>query len=347
MNRFRWSVVLAGLALASATTLLGQSASQPAGGGQASFISLTELKEFYADKAKKARQAVEADRLAALEAFLKKAPASEKQQTLLAMIESAAILEDSDRILALTDDYLKNTASAEEAWTVRQLRFSTLVAAGRTDQVKAEWEKGSEKIDMEVWQQTFDSAMIVADGLLEAGRVEDVRALYKSLRSKFSFVSNLSQVLEPREASLKWLGKPAPAIEGQDMNGNTVTLAQYKGKVVLIDFWATWCQPCIMAMPELAEVYKTYRGAGFEIIGISLDQDKDVLTRFLQSKPLPWPNLYDGKAWFSPNARRYEVNSIPATFIVGPDGKIVSAGTPSRGYAPTIKRLLASSSKRP
>ena len=345
MRRLICLTLLVGLPYTLMASLSAPAAEQTAAEA-ASFNSLADLQSFYADKVKKTRQAVEAERLAALDVLLKKAPTSNRPAILLAMIESAAIIEKADQLLALSDEYLKSSPAVQDAWNVRQVRFMAMISANRLDDAKAEWEKATQTIDMDAWQQVFDSAILIADGMLEAGRVKDVTELYKTLRSKFSFVSNLGDVLQPREAALKWIGKPAPPIEGQDLEGKPVDLAQYKGKVVLIDFWATWCQPCIITMPELIETYKTYNKAGFEIIGISLDQDKEALNRYLSSQKLPWRIVFDGKAWFSPSARRYEVQAIPATFLINRDGTIAVAGTPSKGFGPAVKRLLQSSRDR-
>jgi len=339
MRRLISITLLAGSLAASAACQAAQVAEQPAG-QPASFASLADLQDFYADKVKKTRQAVEAERLAALESLLKKAPAGDKQAILLAMIESAAMLEKADQLLAISDEYLRGSPSAKDAWNVRQVRFMAMISSNRVDAAKAEWEKVSAEVNMDAWQQVFDSAILIADAMLEAGRVIEVTELYKTLRTKFAFVSNLGDVLQPRESALRWIGKTAPALEGQDLEGKPVDLTQYKGKVVLIDFWATWCQPCIMSMPELIETYKTNNKSGFEIIGISLDQDKDALNRYLSSQKLPWRTIFDGKAWYTPSARKYDVTGIPATFLLDRDGKIAYVGTPSKGFGPMVKRLL-------
>jgi thiol-disulfide isomerase/thioredoxin len=345
MKRSGSGMVLAAALLVSATGLMGQATSQPAA-TPSSFPSLAELQKFYTDKIQDARRSIEASRLASLEALLKKAPAAEKPPVILAMIEAASVLDRHDQIISLSDEYLKDSPTGQDSWAVRQVRFMALIAKGRIDQAKADWEKLSAKVDMEVWQQVFDSGILIADALLETGRVNEVKDLYKTLRTKFSFVSNLGQVLDPREASLKWVGKTPPALDGQDLTGKPLDLSQYKGKVVLIDFWATWCQPCMMALPELIETYKTYHVAGFEIIGISLDQDKQALERLLKAQQIPWQIAFDGKAWMGPNPRKFEVTAIPATFLLDRDGKIVLVGTPNKGFAPVIKRLVAPPSEK-
>jgi len=346
MTRVCGALALAAIVLVSAGPLMGQAAGQPTTGSPPSFISLAELQQHYADKIKTMRQAIETERLASLEAFLKKAPAGEREQTLLAVIDAAANLEKTEQVLSLSEEYLKGSPSIPDAWTVRQVRFGALIAANRADQALAEWEKATAKVEMDAWQQTFDAALEVAEGLVVSGRSNEAARLYKTLRSKYSFVSNLGPVLDPREEALKWIGKTPPALEGKDLQGNPVDLAQFKGKVVLIDFWATWCQPCVAALPDLIETYKTYRGAGFEIVGISLDQDKEALTRFLKMQPIPWRIVLDGKGPTSSNALKYGVSAIPAAFLVDGSGRITFAGPTVRGYGPVVKRLLQQSPQK-
>jgi thiol-disulfide isomerase/thioredoxin len=110
----------------------------------------------------------------------------------------------------------------------------------------------------------------------------------------------------------------------KDLNGQPISVAGFKGKVVLVDFWATWCGPCREELPDLITVYKKYHAAGFEIIGISLDSDRDKLDAFLkQTDGMVWPEYFDGQGWTSKLAMKYGVEAIPFSVLIGPDGKII------------------------
>lgn len=134
--------------------------------------------------------------------------------------------------------------------------------------------------------------------------------------------------LAPQEAVFQEgriaIGGEPIAIQGKDLNGRTISLEQYKGKVVLIDFWATWCPPCRAEIPNVAEVYKKYKDRGFEVIGVSLDREVGKLESYVKKNGINWPQIYDGVDKKYPIARAYRVASIPYTVLIGRDGKIVA-----------------------
>ncbi len=142
--------------------------------------------------------------------------------------------------------------------------------------------------------------------------------------------------------------KPGAApfpITGKDLAGHPVSLAQFKGKVVLLDFWATWCGPCVGELPNVVAAYSKYHAQGFNIVGISLDNagDKAKLTAFIKQHHMPWQQIYDGKQWQAANAVAYGVQAIPFTVLVGRDGKIAAVDARAESLAPAIKKALAQS----
>jgi peroxiredoxin len=119
-------------------------------------------------------------------------------------------------------------------------------------------------------------------------------------------------------------GAEAPNFAQPDPNGNTISLTDFKGQVVMLDFWASWCRPCRMENPNVVKAYNKYHKAGFEILGVSLDKTKDKWVEAIAQDGLTWKHVSDLGGWASQPAALYGVNSIPATFLLDREGKILA-----------------------
>ena len=108
------------------------------------------------------------------------------------------------------------------------------------------------------------------------------------------------------------------------VDGTKVDLSTMKGKVVLVDFWATWCPPCRGEVPNVVATYKKYHDKGFEIVGVSLDQDKDALLSFTKEHDMVWPQYFDGQGWDNAVSKNFGIDAIPAMWLVGKDGKLIT-----------------------
>lgn len=136
------------------------------------------------------------------------------------------------------------------------------------------------------------------------------------------------QKLEKRLQALEGteVGKQFIDIKGTTPDGKELSLSDYagKGKYVLVDFWASWCPPCRKDMPTVVEAYKQYKNKGFEIVGVSLDDDKAAWEKGIKDLNITWPQVSDLKGWKTELGAAYAVNSIPHTVLLDKEGKIIA-----------------------
>jgi thiol-disulfide isomerase/thioredoxin/outer membrane biosynthesis protein TonB len=158
-------------------------------------------------------------------------------------------------------------------------------------------------------------------------------------KSKLPVAERVVKRWEAVVRRLELLGKPIE-IQGVTLDGKEFNWEKFRqGKVVLIDFWATWCGWCIKEIPEMKRLYEAYRDRGFEIVGISGDQKREDLEKFLQNNPIPWTILY-GKDGPSPTIEYYGISAWPTMLLVDKQGKVVSLNARGQTLREELKRLL-------
>lgn len=160
-------------------------------------------------------------------------------------------------------------------------------------------------------------------------------------------INNLLRTCEPtkqlpEEAENGFVGRKFIDITGNTPDGKKVSISEYagKGKVVLVDFWASWCGPCIKEMPNVVASYQKYKSKGFEIIGISLDEDKSKWTTAIKNLNMSWVNISDLKGWGSELSAPYDVTSIPFTLLIDKDGIIVAENLRGQELENKLAELL-------
>lgn len=164
--------------------------------------------------------------------------------------------------------------------------------------------------------------------------------VYETLRTTFAIVPQVTEVANIRLARYELIGKEPPAIPGTDFTGKPWEWSESKGKVILVDFWATNCPPCLAAMPHLKTLYARYKDKGFEIVGVSFDEHPELPRTLTERNGLNWRQFMN-KAPQPPVSEGYRVATIPAVFLVGRDGKIANADLGNDELATAIEQALS------
>jgi len=195
---------------------------------------------------------------------------------------------------------------------------------------------------------------------LDALEKRDPAATEKLLRTRVEPAETNAAVREVAAGRLRTIAATRAPLDLKftAADGREVDLAKLRGKVVLIDFWATWCVPCIEEMPHVRAAYQKYRDRGFEVIGIAFENSrlaktdapevvaqkkqaaKEKMLKFAAENAMPWPHHFDGDYWDNEFGRRFAIHSLPAVFLVGKDGRIISTDVHGENLGLAVKRAL-------
>lgn len=169
------------------------------------------------------------------------------------------------------------------------------------------------------------SAYVLYQDVRDKTNIEKLEVALNSLSSKAKsnmFGKELQNIVDATKATA--IGKIAPNFTQNDTLGKPVSLHDFRGKYLLIDFWASWCIPCREENPDLISAFKKFKDKGFTIISISLDSDKDNWLKAIRKDNLLWTQVSDLKFWDNKIAKQYDIRSVPQNFLLDPNGKIIA-----------------------
>jgi thiol-disulfide isomerase/thioredoxin len=152
---------------------------------------------------------------------------------------------------------------------------------------------------------------------------------------------NLAKAATARILKEQLIGQPV-SFRFTATDDSSIDTSELRGKVVLVDFWASWCPDCIREMPAVRRSYQKYKDKGFAVIGISLDKDAQALANFVAKKLIPWPQYFDGKGWENDFAIKYGVQEIPEMWLINQRGELVSTDISVEKLEQRIEQLLSS-----
>lgn len=196
-------------------------------------------------------------------------------------------------------------------------------AQTQNDELEKQEKKWQKEFVLSHIPSTFSDLMLIYQVWPE----EDLEEILGKMKGASVQYANYKAIMAERAAQeATQVGKTYTDIALQNPQGKTIKVSEYvkKNKYTLLDFWASWCGPCRGEMPNVVKAYNRYHSKGFEVVGVSLDNNKNAWTKAIKQLNMPWPQMSDLKGWGSVGAAAYNVKAIPANVLIDKNGKIVA-----------------------
>lgn len=172
---------------------------------------------------------------------------------------------------------------------------------------------------------------------------DSIASVYERALPEHPFTKNIVAQIDQLRTILNAgvaVNAPAPEITMLTPEGDSFSLSSLRGNYVLIDFWAAWCRPCRMENPNVVRVYNQYKDKNFEILGVSLDRTREAWIKAIDADGLEWKHVSDLKYFNNQAAQDYGVSAIPATYLIGPDGKVIAKGLRGPSLEAKLKEIF-------
>ncbi len=269
--------------------------------------------------------------------------ADDRDQAYAALFNKAIEHDWFAEVEDLGRQYLKSDPDGPVKALAQTVLTMARAQAGRYDEGLARFREllaGLEPSEQEEYASSFSDSF--AGAAIAAGEYNIARQAYAALLDRFGESPSVRQKVQGDLKRLDQVGKTAPSFHAEDIQGRMIRSGDYLGKYVLLDFWATWCGPCVSELPRLQAAYRTYHVAGLEIIGISLDESKDAVVDFVKARAIPWPQVHNAGG-ASDLVQAFAVRAIPATYLIDPNGTIIRLDLRGKPLEETLARMI----KRP
>jgi peroxiredoxin len=219
--------------------------------------------------------------------------------------------------------------------------------AGQFGEALQQYQKlmsGLGKSEQEEFAAQFTDSL--AQAASTAGAYDIARQVYETLLERYGESPTLRQKVRDELNRLAKVGTPAPRLAVKDVDGNTLRIDDFRGRYVLVDFWATWCAPCVAELPRLQAAYAKYHEAGFDVVGVSLDETRAAVQDFIRTRKLPWRQVHNASCG-GDFVEAFGVGAIPATFLLDPQGTIIRLELRGPALDQVLSQLIKDSGAAP
>jgi peroxiredoxin len=273
--------------------------------------------------------------------YLARHPDADDAEAAAQWIFETAIAQGLERdVVAPAEQFLKRRDLDQSSISLAQQALCVgLARTGKQAEALAVFDSFLRGMRFQSPFRALDLAGSLAAQARISGDLAAARATYERLAAAYPLNTQITEIVEGRIARQELIGQPAPRLAGNDVEGKRVDLADFAGKVVLIDFWATTCAPCVAEFPNLRQLYKEHREKGFEIIGVSFEDRSETVQAYQPRAKLAWRMVMNE----SPDgviSHRFKTRTIPALFLVDRKGQIAQVDVRGNDLRAVVEKLL-------